>query len=60
MALLLRIAELLICGLLIVWTMIFPLATLLSLAFTLPLFALLGNRQPVAARARRRVFPAAR
>jgi hypothetical protein len=50
-ALLLRAAELLVCLMLVVWTMIFPVATLLSLGLILPLFALLSR--PVAAHDRR-------
>lgn len=53
MAFLLRLAELAVCLLLVVWTMIFPVATLLSLAVTLPLFAL-AYRAPAAATLGRR------
>ncbi len=57
MLLLWRAVELLLCALLVVWTMIFPLATLLSLAVTLPLFALFSRpRAPVPAYRRARRF----
>gem|GEM_PF-5704928 len=52
MALLLRGAELLVCLLLIVWTLIFPLATVVSLAVTLPTIGLFAR-----ADARRRAVP---
>ena len=51
MAALLRIAELLVALLLVAWTVIFPLATLLSLAITLPMIALFARAAPVRARA---------
>ncbi len=44
MSALLRTIELLLCLLLIVWTMVFPLATLLSLLLTIPLFLLIAPR----------------
>jgi hypothetical protein len=40
MKMLLRAAELLVALLLVAWTVIFPLATLLSLVVTLPMIAL--------------------
>lgn len=52
MVLLLRLVEYLAYVLFVVWTMIFPLATLLSLSITLPLMAWLG-RPPMVAEARR-------
>ena len=48
---LLRLAELLVFALLVVWTVIFPLATLLSLLLTLPL-SLLIAAPPAPVRAR--------
>lgn len=42
MKMLMRAAELLVALLLVAWTVIFPLATLLSLAVTLPLIALVA------------------
>lgn len=54
MTLVLRIAELLVCLLLVAWTVVFPLATLLSLALSLPLFLLFGQRLMPAAAERAR------
>lgn len=51
MAVLLRLAELLVALLLVAWTVIFPLATLLSLAVTLPMIALVARATPVRVRA---------
>lgn len=49
--LLLRLAELLVALLLIVWTVVFPLATLISVLLTLPLAALFWKHlAPVPAR----------
>lgn len=54
MSALLRTIELLLCLLLVLWTMVFPLATLLSLLFTLPLFLIIAPRLvPAKAVARR-------
>ncbi len=51
---LLRLAELLVFLLLVAWTVVFPLATLLSVLLTLPIAALFWKRlAPVAVRARR-------
>lgn len=41
---LLRLAALLVFFFFVMWTMVFPLATLVSLAVTLPLFLLIGTR----------------
>ena len=50
-AALLRLAELLVALLLVAWTVVFPLATLLSLLLTLPLIGLLAWRSaPLRAR----------
>ena len=43
MTTLVRAAEMLVTLLLVVWTVVFPLATLLSLAVTLPLIALIAR-----------------
>ena len=43
MLLMLRALALLACLLLIVWTLIFPLATLLAFAFVIPLALLAGE-----------------
>jgi len=43
MLLILRAMTLLACLLLIVWTLIFPLATLLAFAFVIPLALLAGE-----------------
>ena len=40
----LRLAELVIFLFLVVWTVVFPLATLLALVLTLPLLLLIGTR----------------
>ena len=40
----LRLAELVIFLSLVVWTVVFPLATLLALGLTLPLLLLIGTR----------------
>ena len=40
MPVLLRLAALIVCLMFVAWTVVFPLATLLSLAVTLPLLAL--------------------
>ncbi len=60
--LLLRALTTFLCVLLVVWTMVFPLATILAFAFVVPLVALLAEvaramkpqprPQPVAARSR--------
>lgn len=57
MALLLWLAELLVGLLLVAWTVLFPLATLLSLGLTLPLLGLLAWRA-APLRARRNDPPA--
>ena len=41
--LLLRALATLLCVLLVVWTMVFPLATILAFAFVVPLLALLAE-----------------
>ena len=59
--LLLRALAALLCALLVVWTMVFPLATILAFAFVVPLLALLAEiaravrpqPQPVVVRLRR-------
>ena len=43
---LLRLAELIACLIFIAWTVVFPLATLLSLLVTLPLLALVVAPAP--------------
>lgn len=51
MAALLRLAELLVALLFIAWTVVFPLATLLSLLLTLPLVGLFAwHAAPLRAR----------
>jgi hypothetical protein len=50
MKLLLRAAELIVALLLVAWTVIFPLATLLSLAITLPMIALVARVPALAPR----------
>lgn len=52
MSAVLRLAELLVCVLFVGWTVVFPLATLLSLMLTLPLLAILF-RQPARKRVHR-------
>lgn len=44
MTALLRLAELALVLFLVVWTVVFPLATLLSLFITVPLFLLVAPR----------------
>lgn len=51
MAWLLKLAELIVGLLLVAWTLVFPLATLLSLMVTIPLAAL--AMRPVTLRSRR-------
>jgi hypothetical protein len=51
MKLLLRAAELIVALLLVAWTVIFPVATLLSLVITLPMIALVAWAAPVRGRA---------
>lgn len=48
MLVLLRLAELIACLIFIAWTVVFPLATLLSLLVTLPLLALVVAPTPKA------------
>lgn len=48
MPMLLRLAELIACLMFVAWTMVFPLATLLSLLVTLPLLALFVAPAPKA------------
>jgi hypothetical protein len=58
MILVLRTLATLLCALLVLWTMVFPLATILAVAFVVPLLALLVEiartirPQPVARRRR--------
>ena len=48
MPMLLRLAALIVCLMFVAWTVVFPLATLLSLLVTLPLLALFVAPKAVA------------
>lgn len=48
MSVLLRLAALIVCLMFVAWTVVFPLATLLSLLVTLPLLALFVAPAPKA------------